>query len=90
VIDTLPVSTGCSAIFEYCITELSTGNTRVGQIMATWRGSDTAFTDYSTPDLVGSTSDFTWSVESDGTNVTLVAEIDNYVWQIRVLTRILF
>jgi len=80
---------GCSAIYEYCITE-SGGAKRMGQIMATWDGSSAVFTDNSTPDLNSSTSDFYWKVQKNGTSVELVATIISGTWDTLVSIRIIF
>jgi len=58
--------------------------------MATWKNLETVFTDFSTPDLIGPTTDFTWEVLRSGSNVILVADITNHAWEIKVSARILF
>ena len=82
-------SFGCSALYEYCITE-SGGAKRMGQIMATWDGSGVVFTDNSTPDLNSSTADFIWKVQKNGTSVELVANVLSGTWDVLVSIRIIF
>jgi hypothetical protein len=89
VIQTFGESFGCSAIYEYCITE-SGGAKRMGQIMATWDGSGVVFTDNSTPDLNSSTADFIWKVQKIGTSVELVANVLSGTWDALVAIRIIF
>ena len=62
----------------------------MGQIMATWDGSGTVFTDTSTPDLNSSTSDFYWKVQKNGTSVELVANVLSGTWSALVSVRIIF
>jgi hypothetical protein len=89
VINSFEITFGCSAIYEYCITE-SGGAKRMGQIMATWDGSGVVFTDNSTPDLNSSTVDFIWKVQKNGTSVELVANVLSGTWDALVAIRIIF
>ena len=88
-IDSFATNFGCAAFYEYCVTE-SGGAKRMGQVYATWDGSAAAFTDVSSPDLNGSTSDFVWKVGVSGGNVLLDANILNGSWDILVATRVVF
>jgi hypothetical protein len=89
VLNSFGVGFGCSAIYEYCITEAG-GAKRMGQIMATWDNSGTTFTDNSTPDLNSSTVNFRWKVQLNGTSVELVADIASGTWDTLVSIRIIF
>jgi len=89
VIDTFEYTFGCSAIFEYCVTEQG-GAKRMGQVFATWDGTNAAFTDISSPDLNGSTADLVWKVQVTSSQVELVSVIFSGTWDILVATRIVF
>jgi hypothetical protein len=89
VINSFEITFGCSAIYEYCITE-SGGAKRMGQIMATWDTGGIAFTDNSTPDLNSSTAAFVWKIQLNGASVELVADISSGTWDTLVSIRIIF
>jgi hypothetical protein len=89
VIDTFDYTFGCSAIFEYCITE-SGGAKRMGQVLSTWDDSSAVFTDISSPDLNSSTATFVWKVTVTSGNVELISTFGSGTWDILVATRIVF
>jgi hypothetical protein len=95
VVDAFHVSSGCSAIFEYCVESVfpsvSIGRKRMGQIFATWDSTESVYTDVSSPDLKGSTQGFQLKVQVQGNTVFLNAEVtDNNVWNVLISTRIIF
>jgi hypothetical protein len=64
----------------------------MGQVYTTWNNSNAVYTDVSSPDLNGSTSNFVWKVQVNGGtgDVELVAVISGDTWDILVSTRIVF
>ena len=87
---TVPVSSGCGAYFDYCITE-SGGAKRLGTVMTTWDGSGAAWTDTSTPDLNSSTIGLGFTVTVTGGNtVNLNAVRTSGTWTIRLAVRIVY
>jgi hypothetical protein len=66
-----------------------TNGRRVGTIMAVWDSGFTSFTDYSSPDLVGSTVDFKWSVISSAGQVMLESNVGDNTWNAKVSVRII-
>jgi hypothetical protein len=88
-VNVFDVNFGCSAIFEYCISE-DNGAKRMGQVFSTWDSNDATFTDISTPDLNFSTTSFRWFVTVDNGNVKLIPIILSGSWTIKVFTRIIF
>jgi hypothetical protein len=63
---------------------------RAGVVMAVWDNSNTTFTDYSTPDLNGTTLPFVWDVDVNSGLVRLRAVISSGTWTINVGTRVIF
>jgi hypothetical protein len=88
-IDTFGTDFGCSAIFEYCITNNS-GYKRMGQVFSTWDNASAVFTDISSPDLNGLTTGLIWKVTVTSGSVELIANIGSGTWDILVATRIIF
>ena len=89
IITTIPTSSGCSANFDYCITE-SGGAMRAGTVKAVWDNTTAGYTDFSTRDIVSSTSDFEFTVDVVGSDVRLNAVISSGSWSVKVSTNILF
>ena len=89
IITTIPVSSGSSVNFEYVIKNGS-GYMRAGVVMSVWDNSNTTFTDYSTPDLNGTTLPFVWDVDVNSGLVRLRAVISSGTWTINVGSRIIF
>jgi hypothetical protein len=63
---------------------------RSGIIMTVWDGTNTAFTDSSTPDLNASTVAVKFYTVIIGSNLELYAAIGGGTWDISVGTRIVF
>jgi len=89
VLHEIPVSSGCGAYFDYCITE-SGGAKRLGTVMATWDGSGATWTDTSTPDLNGPTTGIGFTVTVSGGNVQFNSVVTSGTWTIRIAVRIVY
>jgi hypothetical protein len=89
IITTIPVSSGSSANFEYVI-KAGSGYMRAGVVMSVWDNSNATFTDYSTPDLNGTTLPFVWDVDVSSGLVRLKSVISLGTWTINVGSRIIF
>jgi hypothetical protein len=87
-VSTVPKSSGKSAFFDYYIDNGT--SLRCGTVMAVWDGSgNTRYTDTSSGDLNGSTSGLSFSVDVDGSDVRLLANITSGIWTIKTSTRVL-
>jgi hypothetical protein len=84
----VPTSSGSSAVFDYFIN--NAGVMRSGQILAVWDGSIATYTEYSTPDLNGSTAPFRFNVTVSGGNVIVEANVASGVWDVSIGTRVVF
>jgi len=89
IIESIPVSSGNSAWFEYYIVNTSTNAARAGQVIAVWDGSSAAFTDVSTTDLNGDTTGLEFTVSVSGGDVRLVA-VHSGSFTVKVNTRVVF
>jgi len=89
-VDSFPVSSGQSCIFEYYLVQPSDNSTRTGFVMSTWDSSTAVWTDNSTPDLNGSTSDVAFRVGISGGNVQLDVTITSGTWTVIVNRRVIF
>jgi len=89
IISTIPTSSGSSANFDYVIKNDS-GYMRAGIVMVVWDTTNTAYTDYSTTDLNGSTSSFIWNVDVDSGLVRLKSVVSLGTWTVNVGNRIIF
>jgi hypothetical protein len=89
VVSTVPTASGCSANFDYCVTE-SGGAMRSGTVKAVWNNSTAGYTDVSTTDIVGSTSDIEFTVDVSGGNVRLNAVVTSGTWTVKVGTKVVF
>jgi hypothetical protein len=90
IVTTIPTSSGCSANFDYCVTELSSGAMRSGTVKAVWNNSSAGYTDVSTTDIVSSTEGIEFTVDVNGGNVRLNAVITSGVWSVKVGTKVVF
>ena len=63
---------------------------RAGVVMAVWDTTNATFTDYSTPDLNGTTFPFVWGVDVNSGLVRLNAIISSGTWIINVGTKVIF
>jgi len=89
VVSTIPTSSGCSANFDYCVTENS-GAMRSGTVKAVWNNSTAGYTDISTTDIVESTSGIEFTVDVSGGNVRLNAVVTSGTWTVKVGTKVVF
>ena len=62
---------------------------RLGTVMCAWNGIGTQFTDISTLDLGGDTSQVNLSVNLSGGNVNLIATISSGMWTIKSGVRVI-
>jgi hypothetical protein len=88
IVQIIPVSSGCSADFNYCVTE-NGGAMRSGTVKSVWNNVTAGYTDYSTTDIVGSTLDVVFTVDVFGGNVRLIANINSGTWRIKLKTQII-
>jgi hypothetical protein len=82
------ITSGNSAVFDYYIQEVNNKYMRSGQIIAVWDTNGATYTEYSTPDLNGSTAPFRFAVTNNGTDVKLVGNVASGTWKVHVGTRI--
>jgi hypothetical protein len=85
---TIPESSGNSGFFDYYVSDGT--NSRAGTVIAVWNGSNAQFTDYSTPDIGGSTTGISFTVTANGTNVSFSASVSSGTWTVKVGSRIVF
>jgi hypothetical protein len=85
---TIASASGNSAVFDYFVSDGT--NKRAGTVMTAWDNSLTVYTDYSTPDIGGSTTGISFTTSTDGTNVTLNAVVTTGTWTVKVGSRIMF
>jgi hypothetical protein len=88
---TLVAASGVSANFNYYVSDGT--NKRSGTVMSVWDGSTTAFTDYSTPDIGGSTTGISFQtiLNGEGTSVLFQAVVTGGgTWTVKVGSRIVF
>jgi len=90
LIDSFPTSTGSSCHFEYVVIEHNLNYRRSGVVMAVWNNTSARFTEYSTPDLDGSTLGIEFRVVVVGSDVQLQSEVSTGDWDVKVNTRIIF
>jgi len=89
VVESFAVASGQSCQFEYYVVNGSNA-TRTGVVMATWDSSTTTWTEYSTPDLNGTTEGIDFRVGINSPNVELTATVTSGTWTVIVNTRIIF
>ena len=82
-------STTTAVFFDYYVVNTASGYYRAGTIMSVCNGSSATYTDNSTPDLIGSTTGITLSVDYTSPNIRLVATITSGTWTIKLGTRVL-
>jgi hypothetical protein len=85
---TIPSVSGNSAVFDYYVSDGT--NKRAGTLMTTWDSTLTVYTEYSTPDLGGSTLGISFSTSTDGTDVFFNAVVTSGTWTVKVGSRIMF
>ena len=90
VIQTIPYSSSTTAIFfDYYVINTTSGYYRAGTIMSVCNGTTTTYTDTSTPDLGGSTTGITLSVDYSASTIRLYATITTGTWTIKSGARVL-
>jgi hypothetical protein len=85
---TIPSISGSSAIFDYYVSDGT--NKRAGTVISVWDGSTSQYTDYSTPDIGGSTNGISFLTSTDGSNVYFAATVTTGTWTVKVGSRIIF
>ena len=65
---------------------------RAGTVMGVWdsSGVNAGSTDYSTPDIVASTTGISFSVSVASPSVSLIASVTSGTWTVKVGTRVIF
>ena len=63
---------------------------RTGTIMSVNDGTNSTYTDMSTPDIVGSTKDIQFSTRISGSDLQLRANVVSGTWDVRVSTEVIF
>jgi hypothetical protein len=87
-VSTVPKISGTSAFFDYYIDNGT--SLRCGTVMTVWDSlGNTRYTDTSSGDLNGSTSGLSFSVDVDGADVRLLANVTSGTWTIKTSTRVL-
>jgi len=87
-VSTVPKANGNSAFFDYYINNGT--SLRCGTVMAVWDSiGNTRYTDTSSGDLNGSTSGLSFTVDVNGSDVRLLANITSGTWTIKTSTRVL-
>jgi hypothetical protein len=89
VVLTVPTVSGCSADFNYCVNE-SGGAMRAGTVKSVWNNSTAGYTDVSTTDISGSTSNIGFTVTVSGSDVNLNAVVSGGTWSVQVGSKIIF
>ena len=80
VVATLTSSDYDGAFFDYHVKDGT--NKRIGTVMATWEGTNVAYTDYSTADL-GDTLPVSFTVDISAPNAQLNAIITSGTWTVK-------
>jgi len=62
----------------------------MGQVYGVWDTNSADFTDVSSPDLNGPTTNFYWKLQINGGVVELVGVVIGGSWDVLVATRIIF
>jgi hypothetical protein len=89
VISSIPCVSGSSANFDYFVQGVS-NEIRTGVVLAAWNCTGTTYTEYSTPDLNGSTESISFQVDANSNNIRLKAVVTSGTWLVKVATKITF
>lgn len=81
-------TTGNSARYDYVLWNASTGAYRAGTLTAVWDGTNIAYTETTSTDLVASTSAVTLSADISSGNTRLIAAVSSGTWNIKIGARI--
>jgi hypothetical protein len=87
VVATADISLGNAAYFDYYV--MSGTTLRSGTIISVWNSTSAQYTEVSTRDLGGSTSDVSFAVDVSGSNARLRATIASGTWTIKTGIRII-
>jgi len=88
-ISSIPVTSGNSAVYDYYVSDGT--NRRAGTVIAVWDASGgSTFTEYSTPDLNGSTTGISFSTTISGGNILLQVVVTTGTWTVKVGSRVIF
>jgi hypothetical protein len=82
-------SLGSAAYFDYSVSNTSTGAYRSGTVMTIWNGTNSTYTDTSTPDLGASTLGIEFSTDINGANLRLIATVTTGTWSVRIGARVI-
>jgi glucose dehydrogenase len=85
---TIVAASGVSANFSYYVSDGT--NKRAGTVMSVWDGSNTEYTDYSTPDIGGATTGISFRTTVSGANILFQAVVTSGTWTVKVGSRIVF
>jgi hypothetical protein len=85
---TIVAASGVSANFSYYVSDGT--NKRAGTVMSVWDGSTTEYTDYSTPDIGGSTTGISFRTTVSGSNILFQSVVTSGTWTVKVGSRIVF
>ena len=80
---------GSAAYFDYRVSNTATGAYRSGTVMTVWDGTNSTYTDTSTPDLGASTNGIEFSTSVVGANIVLLGTITTGTWSVRIGARII-
>jgi hypothetical protein len=85
---TIVAASGVSANFSYYVSDGT--NKRAGTVMSVWDGSTSEYTDYSTPDIGGSTTGISFRTTVSGSNILFQSVVTSGTWTVKVGSRIVF
>jgi hypothetical protein len=83
---TIVAASGVSANFSYYVSDGT--NKRAGTVMSVWDGSTSEYTDYSTPDIGGSTTGISFRTTVSGSNILFQSVVTSGTWTVKVGSRI--
>ena len=89
-IHSIPTASGTSVYFHYVVKERTNGYMRSGSVMTVNNGTNSSYTDVSTPDIVGSTKDIQFSVRISGSDLQLRADVISGSWDVKIRTEVIF
>ena len=89
VISSIPCVSGSAANFNYFV-QGGLNEIRTGVVLAAWNCTGTTYTEYSTPDLNGSTEGISFQVDTNSNNIRLKVIVTSGTWLVKVATKIIF
>ena len=90
IIHSIPTASGTSVYFHYVVKERTNGYMRSGTVMTVNDGTNSSYTDVSTPDIVGSTKDIQFSAIINGSDLRLRVNVISGDWNVKVRTEVIF